>query len=83
MIKCGLDLRVITHLFSTFDMSGKITKTKGQIWQNKKDGKQFKITGKSVGDKWKAVELTKKHDYYASTHTFLPHIIRQKFFLIS
>lgn len=59
----------------------KYTIKKGQIYQNKRSGKQFKILSKK-GARWKAAELTDKTDYYASTHSFLPHILRQKFTLL-
>lgn len=51
---------------------------KGDIFEHKKTGKQFKLVSKS-GARWRAVELTHKNDYYASTHSFLEHILRQKF----
>lgn len=56
---------------------------KGQIWENKISKKQFKIIAKTKGNRWKAVELTHKVDWYASTHAFLPFILRQKFVLLN
>ncbi len=55
---------------------------KGQIWESKKSGKQFKIVAKAKGNRWRAIELTEREDYYASTHSFLPFILWQKFKLI-
>lgn len=58
------------------------TVKKGQIWKNKSNGKQFIIVSKAKGGKWKARELTSKTNIYASSHTFLPFILRQKFELL-
>lgn len=55
---------------------------KGQIWQHKVSKKQFLIVTKK-GMRWRAHELTNKPGFYASTHSFLPFILRQKFDLIS
>jgi len=55
---------------------------KGQVWKNKLSGKEFVIVQKK-GPRWRAHELTSKQGVYASTHTFLPFILRQKFTLIS
>ncbi len=55
---------------------------RGQIWRNKNDGRQFKLMTKK-GDKWRAVQLSDKNHYYTSTHTFMPHILWQKFELLS
>lgn len=55
---------------------------KGQIWKNKSNGKQFVIVCKARGGRWKAHELTAKTNHFASTHSFLPFILRQKFELL-
>ena len=76
---CGPDPLVTIN---NFYMSEALIK-KGQIWRNKNNGKQFKIISKAKGGRWKAVELSSRTDFYLSTHSFLPFIIRQKFELLT
>lgn len=59
----------------------KYTIKKGQIWQHKTNGRQFLIVAKK-GIRWRAHELTHKTGHYASTHSFLPFILKQRFDLL-
>lgn len=59
----------------------KYTIKKGQIWESKQSKRQFIILSRK-GARWRAAELTHRAEVFASTHSFLPHILRQKFTLL-